>query len=292
MPEFSILIPHYNDSVSLKRLVESIVASSVVDMEVVIYDDGSSAEHKGALEHILDFDKRIKIKFADINLGAGAAFNWLYEHAEGKYLVVSGSDDLVHPKRLIYAKECYEIPENRGKLLVSSCDTLDIDYNLIQTSSPLPDESYINQLLYLFQPFIGGTLVIEKEKYMTLKPFRKLIRSGSDYVFFAENNDSIEFICDRRKSHYMRIRSGSITRTSKSRKMQLQSHTLGIYIQWKKILEDLNLHEAELVRRRFVCNDDYDDQLSQKEIKYANDLLQKLVDQRPDLYLLRERLSK
>ena len=74
--------------------------------------------------------------------------------------------------------------------------------------------------------------------------------------------------------------------------MQLQSHTLGIYIQWKKILENLNLHEAELVRRRFVCNDDYNDRLSQKEIKYANDLLQKLVDQRPELYLLRERLNK
>src|ERR1041385_4399498 len=41
MPEIAVIIPTYNRAPSLKRAIESVLAQSLTDIEVIIVDDGS-----------------------------------------------------------------------------------------------------------------------------------------------------------------------------------------------------------------------------------------------------------
>ena len=60
-PFFSVIIPTYNRSNTLKRAVKSVLKQTLKDFELIIVDDGSTDETK-------DYLSELKIKFSTKNL--------------------------------------------------------------------------------------------------------------------------------------------------------------------------------------------------------------------------------
>ena len=86
----SIIIPHYNQPALLARCLQSVPRRA--DVQVVVVDDGSSAECAAEL-------MRLKAEWPEVvwleqtNAGAGAARNLGLQHATGQYVVFADSDD-------------------------------------------------------------------------------------------------------------------------------------------------------------------------------------------------------
>jgi len=92
-PFASIVIPTYNRAALLGRAIQSALAQTVQDVEVIVVDDGSADGTSAAVSAFKD--SRIKYLRHPHNLGAAAAVNTGIEAAQGSYVGLLDSDDAV-----------------------------------------------------------------------------------------------------------------------------------------------------------------------------------------------------
>ena len=89
--KLSIVIPCYNESETIKTLVERVKKAPVKEKEIIIVDDASSDGTKEILkeeiEPIVD-----KIIYHEINLGKGAALRSGFKEVTGDVVVVQDAD--------------------------------------------------------------------------------------------------------------------------------------------------------------------------------------------------------
>jgi glycosyltransferase involved in cell wall biosynthesis len=93
VPTVSICIPTYNRMDYLKETLDSVVAQTYKDYEIVIVDDGST---DGTEDMIKNLDYPIRYCWQE-NRGDAAARNRLIELAQGEYISFIDSDDVLLP---------------------------------------------------------------------------------------------------------------------------------------------------------------------------------------------------
>ncbi len=90
---YSIVIPHYNNSKRLHRLLDSLPKRE--DMQVIVVDDCSPDTSE--LEKIKGLFPDIEFYSTDTNQGGGKARNIGLDKARGKFVIFSDSDDFFLP---------------------------------------------------------------------------------------------------------------------------------------------------------------------------------------------------
>lgn len=97
----SIVMPYYNAAKYIKETIESIIAQTYKEWELIIVDDCSLApETAQVLKDVKVMDERIRVLRTYQNGGAGAARNIAIEEAKGRYLAFCDSDDWWYPTKL------------------------------------------------------------------------------------------------------------------------------------------------------------------------------------------------
>ena len=97
-PRVSVAIPCYNLGAYVTEAVDSVLAQTYQDFEILIVDDGSTDP---ATIHVLDaLDRPKTTLFRTPNRGLAAARNFLIGHARGEYLCALDADDRLHPDYL------------------------------------------------------------------------------------------------------------------------------------------------------------------------------------------------
>ena len=97
MPQISVIIPTYNRSALVKEAVESVLAQTLGDLEVLVVDDGSTDDTRKTIEAIKD--KRVRYFYKE-NGGVSSARNIGLRQATGEYIAFLDSDDLWEPDYL------------------------------------------------------------------------------------------------------------------------------------------------------------------------------------------------
>ncbi|MFB6165571.1 MAG: glycosyltransferase family 2 protein [Haloarculaceae archaeon] len=98
MPVVSVVIPTYNRADVLSRAVESALAQTLADVEVIVVDDAST-DHTDEVLASFD-DDRLTTLVHDENRGGSAARNTGIDHATGEYVAFLDSDDEWRPTKL------------------------------------------------------------------------------------------------------------------------------------------------------------------------------------------------
>lgn len=95
MPEISVIMGVYNckNVDLLKKSVESVIAQTYKDWELIICNDGSSDNTLGVLKEIKKLDSRIHIISYKKNHGLAYALNKCLKVAKGKYIARQDDDD-------------------------------------------------------------------------------------------------------------------------------------------------------------------------------------------------------
>lgn len=102
MPKISIILPVYNVEAYLPKAIDSVLAQTWQDFELLIVIDGSPDNSKQIAEDYAEKDNRIKI-FEKENGGLSDARNYGMERASGEYIYFMDSDDWIEPNLL---EEC------------------------------------------------------------------------------------------------------------------------------------------------------------------------------------------
>lgn len=103
MPKISIIVPVYNAEQWLERCVDSIVAQTYADWELLLIDDGSTDCSGTICDRYAASDPRIRV-FHKPNGGVSSARNLGLDHAKGEWITFVDSDDWVG---LNYLKNLY-----------------------------------------------------------------------------------------------------------------------------------------------------------------------------------------
>lgn len=97
MPELSIIVPVYKVEPYLRRCIDSILAQTFRDFELILIDDGSPDNCGTICDEYAEKDSRIKVIHQN-NQGVSAARNVGLDIARGTYLGFVDSDDWIEPE--------------------------------------------------------------------------------------------------------------------------------------------------------------------------------------------------
>jgi glycosyltransferase involved in cell wall biosynthesis len=92
----SVVIPSYNYARYVAQAVDSALAQTYTDREIIVVDDGSTDNTRAVLELYGDGIRHL----AQTNQGLSAARNAGIRAARGQYIALLDSDDVWHPRKL------------------------------------------------------------------------------------------------------------------------------------------------------------------------------------------------
>ncbi len=101
MPQISVIVPVYKVEPYLRGCIDSILAQTFTDFELILVDDGSPDNCPAICDEYAAKDSRIRVIHQE-NGGLSAARNSGIGTARGNYLCFADSDDLVAPDYLAY----------------------------------------------------------------------------------------------------------------------------------------------------------------------------------------------
>ena len=100
MPNVSVIVPNYNHARFLRRRIDSILAQTYQDFELILLDDCSTDESRAILEEYAR-DPRVRLEFNPVNSGSPfKQWNKGVRLANGKYVWMAESDDYADPTLL------------------------------------------------------------------------------------------------------------------------------------------------------------------------------------------------
>ena len=105
----SVVVPVYNAGALLARTLDSILAQTFRDFEVVCIDDGSTDGSRDVLKAYAEKDARIRLIFQK-NAGGVVARNRGLEESTGEAVYFCDHDDRLHPNLLEFCVR--EIEQN------------------------------------------------------------------------------------------------------------------------------------------------------------------------------------
>ena len=124
MPELSIIVPVYKVEKYLPRCIDSILAQTFGDFELILIDDGSPDGCGRICDEYARKDKRIVV-IHQKNMGVSAARNAGLDIARGRYIGFVDSDDWIEPQ--MYEVMMDAIRENGADMAVCGVRYADED---------------------------------------------------------------------------------------------------------------------------------------------------------------------
>lgn len=98
-PRFSFIVPVYNAAPYLRECIDSLLAQTVSDLEIVAVNDGSTDDSPAILHEYAVRDSRVRI-IDKPNGGVSSARNAALEASTGEWLLFADADDIYMPDTL------------------------------------------------------------------------------------------------------------------------------------------------------------------------------------------------
>ena len=166
MPVLSIIVPVYKVEPYLPKCIESILAQTFTDFELILIDDGSPDRCGEICDEYAAKDNRIVV-IHQKNEGVSAARNAGLDAAKGDYIGFVDSDDLIHPSMY---QMLYETAETTGSE-ITCCNS-----ELFETNTP-PDFRIASEGLVS-----GATVVFPKNEIQVDLYSRPSVLKGFCYT--------------------------------------------------------------------------------------------------------------
>lgn len=93
-PKISVIVPVYNTEKYLDRCIQSILAQTYTDFELLLVDDGSTDSSGAICDKYAEQDSRVRV-FHKENGGVSSARNQGLDNAKGEWITFVDSDDWV-----------------------------------------------------------------------------------------------------------------------------------------------------------------------------------------------------
>jgi glycosyltransferase involved in cell wall biosynthesis len=178
IPLVSVLMTSFNREKFIGAAIESVLASTYKNFELIICDDASKDKTVEIAKLYADQDKRIRLYINEKNLGQFPNRNYAASLASGKYIKYVDSDDLIYPSGLEILVTMMEKYPEAGYGLCS----LEQDRERVYPFMLTPKEAYERHFIKNIPLFHKAPLssIIKKETFKSVNGFSNSFGEG-DY---------------------------------------------------------------------------------------------------------------
>ena len=259
--KISVIMPVYNVENYIRNCLDSLIAQSFSQWELIAVDDGSPDRSGKICDEYAAKDSRITVIHKE-NGGAPSARNTAIERARGEYLYFMDSDDWAEPEML---KDMYDKAKQTDAQLVVAgyyIDTYYSDTDFYSQSQSLPSRDFKSRREfreYAYKMFDENLLYtpwnkLFQRKYIMDNNIRFKNTFWDDFPFNLDVIRDIERVAliQKRYYHFMRARSDSETAKYRSdmyeKREQEHGWMLSLYRHWGIDDEE----SREMIFRRYI----------------------------------------
>ncbi|MDZ7839983.1 MAG: glycosyltransferase family A protein [Gammaproteobacteria bacterium] len=156
-PRVTVFIPVHNREDYICTAVNSVLAQTYTDFELLVVDDGSTDATRDRLLRYRD--PRLRVESSDANFGIPATRNRGLALARGNYIALLDSDDYAYPQRL--ARQVEWLDEHPDVVQVGSwCGFMDADgrsLRKVRRQPLLADDVHAHMLFHC--PVVNRTVM-------------------------------------------------------------------------------------------------------------------------------------
>lgn len=200
MPVVSVVMPSFNHAQFILKAINSVLSQTVLDIELVIVDDGSSDDTVNIIRSVRD--ERIKFIPLESNVGACAAMNIAISHCEADLIAVCNSDDLWEHNKVELQLNLLEARPNIGAVFSDVLWIDDRDAVLDGASKPVFEHvfkqanrsryAWIRKLIEDGNCLCHPSVLIRKSVYIELGTYDNYYRQLPDlemWIRVVQNYD-------------------------------------------------------------------------------------------------------
>jgi len=125
-PRVSIGLPVYNGERFLGKTLDSLLAQTYADFELIVSDNASTDGTADICRRYAEKDRRVRYSRTTENIGAGRNFNRVFELSNGEYFKWASADDLCQPDHLA---RCLDVLDNDDTVVLAYPKARFIDEN-------------------------------------------------------------------------------------------------------------------------------------------------------------------
>jgi len=177
-PHVSVIIPCYNYGRYLSDAVNSVLAQTYNDFEIIIVNDGSTDNSKEIAEQLIDAYPNHQIILINQENSGQPAYsrNRGISKARGKYILCLDADDMIAPTML---EECINLLGNDRSIAIAYTDRQDFD----GVDQVVQAGNYdFSRLIYANH--ISYCAVFRKEVWMEVGGYRTNVKGCEDWDFW------------------------------------------------------------------------------------------------------------
>lgn len=192
MARVSVITPVYNGARTIARAIDSVLAQSFRDFEIIIVDDGST---DGTAKIVENYGERITL-LRESHAQQAAARNLAVKESRGEYLAFLDADDSWLPDKL--ARCIAALDRDHHFIMVYSnmvaigADGADLAIEMIPP--PVAHAPSMDDLLTRLWPIVPSTVVIRREAFDRAGGFSTAVAGCEDIYFWLAVREQGEFL--------------------------------------------------------------------------------------------------
>ncbi len=187
MPKISVLMPAYNAEKYIKEAIDSILAQTFSDFELIIIDDGSTDR---TAEIVNDYsDSRIRFCPNEKNMGVAATLNRGLGLASGEYIARMDADDISKAER--FSKQVGYLDAHADIAVCGTSIELFCDGTVIGTRFPSTEPEKLKEDLFFSCGIAHPSVMMRKAAILELGGYDPAFNGMEDYELWcrvAEKN--------------------------------------------------------------------------------------------------------
>lgn len=231
-PLISILLPVYNTSAYLHQCLDSVLAQTYTNLQVVLVDDGSKDNSLEICQQYAVKDPRVEVYHQE-NQGVATARNVLLSKIKGDYFLFVDSDDWIEPLMVEYMFSRV-MAYNVG--MVTCAKVLNDTDNFESAKEDIWKQDKLLKKFLRHVNFSGALWnKLFKTSLLGKAQFRTDIWYGEDALFTWQLIQNVDKVCVTNKQLYNhRINKGSISAQNWTPDKKGSGHLV-----WKSITDDV-----------------------------------------------------
>jgi glycosyltransferase involved in cell wall biosynthesis len=176
----TVLLPVYNAGPALKLAIDSVLAQSFRDFELLIIDDGSTDGSRDLIRACATTDVRVRTVLHERNMGLAATLNQGLQIASGGLVVRMDQDDEALPERLAHQLEFMQL---HTEVLVAGSAVYHMgarpEFDRLVTPPTSPDE--LRETLQRYNCMYHPSVIMRRDAIVQMGGYRAEFRNAEDY---------------------------------------------------------------------------------------------------------------
>jgi len=204
VPTVSVLMTSYNRERYIAEAIDSVLAQTFDDLELIVSDDASTDHTVQIANDYAARDARIRVIVHDRNVGDYANRNRAAAYARGRYLKYHDSDDVMYPHCLSVMVPLLEAESRAGFALSGSHFWPGGRCPMLLTPTLAYEREFLGSGLFHLGP--SGAL-FRTERFRELGGFRET-PYASDYLFWIDACLKVDVLLIPGDLFYYRLHAG------------------------------------------------------------------------------------